>query len=691
MVEGPEIPTLVLGSVSNGSNAALLYPDQVGPFFLQHWDCAFVAHNLAFDYWVLSQATGIKGLQDLVDEGRFCDSMLLDQLLQLARVGKGGSWEFLRAKNLGLIAQEYCGLKVDKADPYRLRYEEILGVDFKEVDSGFLDYAIGDAIVLWKAIGPMLQEAKLLQGPMTPRVQDKTYDIYRDAQRRFGLLSNTIQTKTAVVLAEVYRRGIGVNSEKVTVLGERLKGELDVKVSWIKENYPQLFSYYKIKARAGQFMVNKNTQVPKLKVKELKEVLKLIPLGPNVVIPRTPKTHDLSTSLDVWRDAAPDHPLVKNWTEMSDLGKLLQFCFQLKDKESVHPRYHALVRTGRTSCTTPNIQQMPKEAHFRDCFMPRSGFMFAAIDFSFIELRTLASVCLAKYGSSRLGDVIVGGVDPHVHTASMLVGMSLEDFQKLKDTHPDLYKKHRQAAKAVNFGVPGGLGAAKLVLYAKTNYGVTMTLEEARRFKDGLCNRVYPELGWYLTDGSLLDLANNLKTHVGQVKAALKVEEVTAGLTMGGVKKIVGGRAFKADGTPFNSYWVSNVWNALVGLDASEDARVREVLSRQEGSPWLEERLFSRTVATLTGRLRSGVSYTEARNTPFQGLAADGAKLALWGLHKAGFRIVAFIHDEVLLEVKDEEEAKEAQRIMDREMKSVLHPLIPCASEYHYGTLWEKP
>lgn len=60
-----------------------------------------------------------------------------------------------------------------------------------------------------------------------------------------------------------------------------------------------------------------------------------------------------------------------------------------------------------------------------------------------------------------------------------------------------------------------------------------------------------------------------------------------------------------------------------------------------------------------SGRVRSGATYTSGANTYFQGLAADGAKHAMWLLFKAcytdersplfGCRVWGFIHDEFLL------------------------------------------
>ena len=78
----------------------------------------------------------------------------------------------------------------------------------------------------------------------------------------------------------------------------------------------------------------------------------------------------------------------------------------------------------------------------------------------------------------------------------------------------------------------------------------------------------------------------------------------------------------------------------------------------------LLSQLFWGPTVTETGRIRGRVPYTAARNTPFQGLAADGAKLALWRLIRAGYRVIAFVHDEVLIELPvDANHAAEARKI----------------------------
>ena len=139
-----------------------------------------------------------------------------------------------------------------------------------------------------------------------------------------------------------------------------------------------------------------------------------------------------------------------------ELTKLRTFVDKLTEPE-IHPRYRVCVRTGRTSCSSPNIQQLPRGSHVREVIIPRPGHLLFAIDYSSLELRTLATVCYERYGFSSLGDVLKQGVDPHSHTAAMFAGMTLDDFLKLPNA-----KQLRQQAKAINFGIPGGLGAAAL-------------------------------------------------------------------------------------------------------------------------------------------------------------------------------------------------------------------------------------
>src|SRR5262249_22790605 len=163
----------------------------------------------------------------------------------------------------------------------------------------------------------------------------------------------------------------------------------------------------------------------------------------------------------------------RHWIDADGLAKLLQFFTHLRE-DRVHPTYTTMVRTGRTSCANPNVQQIPRDGDFRQAFVASPGHFLLAVDYSAIELRTLAAACCQRYGQSTLADVIKQGRDPHEHTAAMMLGVPVDEFRQWKhdETRKHQYAAARQAAKAVNFGVPGGLGAQRLMEYAKRTYHV---------------------------------------------------------------------------------------------------------------------------------------------------------------------------------------------------------------------------
>src|SRR4029077_4189500 len=115
---------------------------------------------------------------------------------------------------------------------------------------------------------------------------------------------------------------------------------------------------------------------------------------------------------------------------------------------------------------------------------------------------------------------------------------------------------------------------------------------------------------------------------------------------------ILAGDPKRLDGKPYQPSFVSRIWASLRGLNRNPE--LSEALTKRQPSEELAARICHAGVATLTGRIRGRVHYSQARNTPFQGLAADGAALALFALVREGFRVVGFVHDEVLVELPDE-------------------------------------
>jgi DNA polymerase I-like protein with 3'-5' exonuclease and polymerase domains len=97
-------------------------------------------------------------------------------------------------------------------------------------------------------------------------------------------------------------------------------------------------------------------------------------------------------------------------------------------------------------------------------------------------------------------------------------------------------------------------------------------------------------------------------------------------------------------------------------------------------------------VYTLTGRARGDTTYCAVANTPFQGLASDGLKLSLYALFKMGYKIIAEIHDAIMIEVPEkdsEEQQKIIEAVMISEMKRVV-PDVKIGVEGKITKRWEK-
>ena len=128
--------------------------------------------------------------------------------------------------------------------------------------------------------------------------------------------------------------------------------------------------------------------------------------------------------------------------------------------------------------------------------------------------------------------------------------------------------------------------------------------------------------------------------------------------------------------------WLKDYFWAIVEANAHLfNAAVRDSIRERKPSPGLVKEV--KRVAslkgcfTLTGRLRAKAPYCARHNTIFQGLAADGAKLALWKLWRAGYRIVNFIHDEFLIEVPKTSDLTEQAQTIRRMMVEGMAEVVP--------------
>jgi len=139
--------------------------------------------------------------------------------------------------------------------------------------------------------------------------------------------------------------------------------------------------------------------------------------------------------------------------------------------------------TGRTSSARPNLQNIPKrnpdiKRIIRSLMVADPGTVLVTIDYSQSELRWVAH----ESQDPVYMQVYRDGQDIHETTAKMLVRMQGVDPDSLSKEE---LKPWRTKAKAVNFGLIYGMQAKKFQAYARDEYGVRLTIEEAERFHRG--------------------------------------------------------------------------------------------------------------------------------------------------------------------------------------------------------------
>jgi DNA polymerase-1 len=145
--------------------------------------------------------------------------------------------------------------------------------------------------------------------------------------------------------------------------------------------------------------------------------------------------------------------------------------------------------TGRMACAEPNLQAIPQGSGHHSCVMAPIGRVLVKADYSQIELRLAAKM----WGEPVMLETFRGGGDVHETTARSITGKG------------EVTKEERKLAKAVNFGLIFGQGAKGLKDYARNNYGVEMTIEEASAYRKRFFETYQGIARWHAAEGRRLD------------------------------------------------------------------------------------------------------------------------------------------------------------------------------------------
>jgi hypothetical protein len=680
-------PAYVLGAAFNGQQWFFIQRQHVVAFFQAHRDVTIIMHHAPFDLAVIDLVAGKHlDIYDWVDRNRVYDTQLLHRLYSLGAVGHTAS--FKGQSTLEHCAQEYLGVELPKdvkdsrGRPVRLSYGQWLNQPAAAIEPVYLEYLAKDAITtqlvfvqLRSRLKELLGNSNRVWGYISPK-------WLKHQVQQWGWQTHHIQLRAAIVLHAITATGVGIEIARQENLQRQLQIVADEKREVLRH-----YGYLPGEKGSG---------------KALQEILmRLEREHPELEFPRTP-TEKYGTSEEAL-EAISSHEFVAALLKYNAVQKLLATFVNKMGRQRLHPSFDVLKTTGRTSSFGEiNAQNLPRDDRVRSCFRPADGRVFIDADYATIEMATLAQSLQGQFGlDSEMAAAINAGKDLHRLVAANVAGKP----------EVEVTRDERQKAKPINFGKPGGMGNATLRTYAKGNYGIELNDNEVQQLSDSWF-ALFPEMETFLDGGDglgkdvaqLLDLTPMTHCqHTGSEKFlnhpanAGRTEQPHSILGAMCLKVLRAPQPETQDGRAYDLGDIDYFWTALTDHIEAFPSKFHQAIRDRQPTVPLQRAVMGAvgraSVFTLTGRLRAKATFCARHNTVFQGLAADGAKLGLWLLWRAGFRIVNFIHDEVLIEVPAKSnlahQAEMIRHLMIEGMKAVV-PDIRVDVEYAASDRWCK-
>jgi DNA polymerase I-like protein with 3'-5' exonuclease and polymerase domains len=671
-------PAVVLGSwdTDAGVGKAVSTPAALAEH-LHEWladpDTHVVCHNLLFDYQVMVRYDpSLRALFDqAAAEGRLHDTTLLDLLIGFAQgkfdkptyrpnpaeasASAGGTWdvEIPRPRSLDKLAWEYCGIQLNKDPAIRLGYGQFLGRPLDDLPPDFRKYAQDDAVATLRVYRAQLAIVAQLGGKNN--------------------FSEDVQVRAALALQGLEQLGVRVNQnlslqleQTFTEMLRPLEVELvvaglgrweAVPKTTAGATEPELLAgtYQGVPKDGGWHLKNGDLLRVKLLKKGMKHERSRPKFSLNTAAIQTalealgvedaPRRDDDTVQLeaDFWaQEVPPDQPALLAWLKHEKIKKVLSTYLSVYSQtDEIFPRWIVLgPKTGRMAASKPNLQNIPKrKTGIRALFVPHDGYVFTKSDYSAQEMYTL---CEAMCGMGIIGPlyrVLTSDKDIHDYAASLVLNKPYPANRKNRQPG-EVSSLERQGQKALNFGVPGGLGPRKLAAYAFSGYGCNWTVAEARAKRDAFL-------------GAFTDIAAYLKR--------LKRSQDDLLLAVSGKDRETWAKEIGA-----------KTWNVIKEMTLHADPSVRRFGLEAERQC---------TVELPSGRRRAFCRFTEGANCYFQGIASDVTKTACWLCYKAGLRVVMVVHDEIVIESRPGRVEEDAVAL-EMAMLEAFHLCCPRVGHY---------
>ena len=396
------------------------------------WCCKLVGHNLGFDVKML-MANGVQ-----IPDENLVDTILLAGLVLrgVEDVRREGS----RRPSLADAVKEALGVglpKTSQVSPWwrdRLTQEQIA-------------YAALDVVFALK-----------LEAALTPRI----------AELSKGPDGKTLQTRLCEAVGPVARMelaGITVDREAL----EKQVNEWDQELTTLKGE---------IATNLGVMNPSSAPQVAAWLSSELERLDATNSTNLASSWPRTPGGSLSTTAKHLRRvaDQLPGAALLVRFSAheqlRSNFGDKLLARIRLQTSRLHGSFLIAKAKSGRFASSNPNMQNIPRAESIRSVFVAASGRQLVVADYSQLELRVMAHIA----NDAVMTDAYRKGMDLHAVTAAAMLGLKPDEFDPERPEHKDA----RQKAKAVNFAVIYGSGPSGLKEFARNEFNLQFTVEEAR-------------------------------------------------------------------------------------------------------------------------------------------------------------------------------------------------------------------
>lgn len=428
-----------------------------------------IGHNLKYDIHMLREALGINVTN------WYLDTMVMSFFVD----------DTLRSYSLDDCVKRWVPEMAGYADQFNATYDKDRMIDVPK--DAFLQYAGGDpdaVLRLWEALRERVRE-------------DKRH--YR-CMRKIAMPA----MRTFASVVEFY--GVKVDRKEL----RRLKKEF---LENIEEEHEKIIR--SVPRKLLRQWREEKEEIKLSRPKILQDILfskNGLNLKPRLYTKTTmdlPKEERVpSTSTKKHLPYFTDIPLVAQFVDykkqVSVYNSFIKtFEKYLDGKGQIHSSYGVtFTRTGRTASRSPNGQNSPKRGKYakmyRKIFVARPGYKLVETDLSQIELRLVAIAAQEK----TMLDIYKHGGDIHRRTAMAAVNYTEAQFDALPKEERSLY---RFRAKAINFGFIYGMSAKGFQIYAKTDYGIDYSLEEAQHFRQVFFS-LYPNLlVWHNTVRHVLE------------------------------------------------------------------------------------------------------------------------------------------------------------------------------------------